>query len=498
MTRSLRSVLSIALTVLLAVMLIATIYLTLFELQWLAFLVGVLFAAVVALASQVSRSQWLLMRRTSQLRRIKQVLADETARHEGTVETLKATELIFQLIGDALPMMIVCVDREGRCRYHNRAFAQWRGRSRAQIEGEMLRDVLGDEICQEVNSHSAEILAGKEIRYQVQWPQLAGSGTEGFAVMLLPFPRSERPAGFYALIASRGGDALPAPLPAAQMVGAVDDATAGSQHNGDMFYLESISEQFTSGSEPRAQLVQALEQDQFMLYAQPIRPLSPTVPYPRCFEVLLRLQKEKQDLLPPGGFFPVAERYSLMGEIDRWVVRNLIKWCLVKQRGDPAWQMPLYCVNLAAASLRDPEFALYVCSELQRHEFPAANLCFEIGEPEIINYHDAVQAFMGKMRPLGCRFTLDAFGSTKVSFSPLANLTLDFLKIDGVIIQNTLTDPGNLAKIRAIATASQKLGIRTIAEWVESEDMAATLRKLGVDYVQGFGIGKLGPIAQVS
>ncbi len=390
--RYLRSVLGIALTLLLGAMLLATIYFTLFDLQWIAFLAGVLFAAVAASASQASKSQWLVMRRTRQLQRIKHLLADETARHARTAEALKAAESRFQRLGDALP----------------------------------------------------------------------------------------------------------APQSAAQPIGAVNDTMAGSQQNGDTFYLESMNEQFISGSDPRALLMQALQEDRFMLYAQTIRPLSGTVPYQRCFEVLLRLQKANQDLLPPGGFFPVAERYNLMGEIDRWVVRNVIKWCLDKQRSDPAWQMPLYSVNLAAASLREPEFALYVRSELQRHTFPASKLCFEIAEQDVINYHGAVQAFMSTLRPLGCRFTLDAFGSTKVSFAPLKDLTLDFLKIDGVIIQNILTDPGNLAKIRAIATASRKIGIRTIAEWVESDDTVATLRKLGVDYAQGFGIGKLGPIAQVS
>ena len=259
-----------------------------------------------------------------------------------------------------------------------------------------------------------------------------------------------------------------------------------------------MNEQFIGGSDPHEQLMQALQEDRFMLYAQTIRPLLGTVPYPCCFEVLLRLQDEEQGMLPPGGFFPVAERYNLMGEINRWVVRNVIQWCLDKQRRDPAWQMPLYGVNLAAASLCDPEFALYVRSELQRCEFPASNLCFELAEPDVVDYHGAVQAFMSTLRPLGCRFTLDAFGSTKVSFAPLENLTLDFLKIDGVIIQNLLTDPGNLVKIRGIATASRRTGLHTIAEWVESDDMAATLHKLGVDYAQGFGIGKVCPIAQVS
>ena len=498
MMRHLRAFLGVALTLLLGVMLIATIYFTLFDLQWIAFLAGVLFAAVSATASQVSKSQWLVMRRTKQFQRVKGVLADVTARLERTAEALRVAESRFQLIGDALPVMIVFVDREERCRYHNRAFAQWRGRSSGQIEGQALREVLGDEIYRELNSHGAEVFTGKEIRYQARWPR-PGSASENYAVTLLAYPPdSEHSAGYYALITSTVDSAATARQAASHPGTSVGDAMIGSHKNGDTFYMESMTEQTISGSDPREQLVRALKEDRFVLYAQTIRPLAGTVPHPRCFEVLLRLKDEKQGVLPPGGFFLVAERCNLMGEIDRWVVRSLIKWCAGKQRDDAAWRPPLYCVNLAAASLSDPEFARYVWGELERSEFPAANLCFEIAEPDVTVHSADVLKLMNTLRPLGCHFTLDAFGSTKVSFVPLKGLPLDFIKIDGVIVQNILTDPANLARIRAIATASHKLGMHTIAEFVESGDTLAKLREAGVDYAQGFGIGRPGPIAQVS
>lgn len=488
--------LAATLTLLLGVMLIATIYFTLFDLEWIAFLAGVLFAAVAATASQASKSQWLVMRRTRQLQRVKGVLADATARLERTAEALRVAESRFCLISDTLEVKIVFVDREERCRYHNRAFAQWRGRSSEQIEGQTLREVLGDEICQEINSHSAEVLAGREIRYTVQSPQ-PGGGIEHCAVTLLPYPPgAARAAGYYALFASTVDAAAPAP--AAVPGASVGDAMTGAHENGDAFYMESISEQLISGSDPRAQLVRALQEDHFALFAQKILPLSAAAHYPRCFEVLLRMQEEEQNMLPPGGFFPVAERYNLMGEIDRWVVRNVIKWCMEMQRGDPAWYMPLYCVNIATASLSEPQFASDVRDELQRSKFPPANLCFELAEPDVISHRAEAHALMDVLRPLGCRFTLDAFGSSKVSFAPLKGLAFDFLKIDGVIIQNVLIDPANLAKIRAIASASHKMGMHTIAEFVESDDTRAKLREIGVDYAQGFGIGRPGPIAQVS
>ena len=498
MMRNLRAFLGVALTLLLGAMLIATIYFTLFDLQWIAFLAGVLFAAMAATASQASKAQWLVMRRTRQLQRVKGVLADETARYERTAEALRVAETRFRLISDALPVMIVFVDREELCRYHNQAFAQWCGRGNEQIDGRTLREVLGDDICQELNSHGAEVYTGKEFRYQAQWPQ-PGGATGNYAVTLLAYPPgSERSAGYYALITGMVDSAAPARQAASHPGASVGDAMTGSHENGDTFYMESMSEQLISGSDPRAQLVRALQEDQFILFVQKIQPLSATAPYPRCFEVLLRMQEEEQHLLPPGGVFPVAERYHLMGEIDRWVVRNVIKWCMAMQRSDPAWYMPIYCVNIATASLCEPQFASDVRGELQRSKFPPANLCFELAEPDVISHHAAAQAFVGTLRPLGCRFTIQSFGKAKEAFAPLKSLTFDFLKIDGVIVQNILTDPANLAKIRAIASASHKMGMHTIAEFVESDDTIAKLREAGVDYAQGFGIGRPGPIAQVS
>ncbi|MBI4192294.1 MAG: EAL domain-containing protein [Betaproteobacteria bacterium] len=497
MMRNLRAILGVALTVLLGVMLIATIYFTLFDLEWIAFLAGVLFAAIAATASQLSKAQWIIARRTKQLQRARDALAQESARRERAAEAQKVAEARLQLINDALPVMIAFVDRDERCRYHNPAFAQWRGRDGKQIEGHTLREVVGDEIYRDLKSRSADVFTGKEVRYEVEWRQPGGE-IESCAVTLLPYPPdAERPSGFYALIASMVGGAAPAAT-AAHPGESIGDVMVGAHESGETFYLESMTEQLIGGKDPRAQLVRALQDDQFILFAQTIRPLAAAAPWPRLFEVLLRLQEEEQHMAPPGGFIPVAERYNLMAEIDRWVVRNLLKWTLEKQRSDAAWRMPLYCVNLAGSSLCDPEFALYVRAELRRQKFTAGNLCFELAEPDVIDHHAAAQAFMGALRPLGCRFTLDAFGSTKVSFAPLKGLTLDFLKIDGIIIQNILQDPAELARTRAIVLASHKIGMRAIAEFVESEETLAKLREIGVDYAQGFGIGKPGPIAEVS
>ena len=493
MTHKLRTFIAVSLTLMLGVMLLATIYFTLFELQWIAFLGGVLFAAVTAVASQVSHAQWLIARRTKQLVRTKDALAEEVSGRERATEAQKLAERRFQFVNDAVPVMMLFIDREEHCRYHNRAFAQWCGRGESEIDNLLLHDILGENNYGEVKPHCAGVLSGRESRFDATWISAVGSPMT-VSVALLPYPpETERPAGFYALISPESGTA-----PIRESAAAGHDQLIVTSETGATIYLESLTGQLIGSKDPRAQLIRALQEDHFILFAQEIRPLSAGVTYPRCFEILLRLQEEEQNMAPPGGFIPVAEHYGLMVDIDSWVVRNIMKWALARKQLEPKWQMPLLCVNLSAAALHEPEFARYVQAELARQKFPPAQICFEVAEPDIIAQHAAVRAFMRALRPPGCRFTLDAFGSTKVSFAQLTGLQLDFLKIDGIIIQSLLTNHADLARTRAITLAAHKMGLRTIAEFVESDATLAKLREIGTDYAQGFGISKPAPIEQVT
>jgi EAL domain-containing protein (putative c-di-GMP-specific phosphodiesterase class I) len=281
-----------------------------------------------------------------------------------------------------------------------------------------------------------------------------------------------------------------------------DGASVGdvavAAEGGDTLYLRSIAGQLMGWDEPRAKLENALKENEFLLFAQNIRPLKKSLPDPACHEILLRLREEEDNLLPPGGFIPVVERYGMMEELDRWVVRSLIAWCTKRRRGNASWRLPLFCVNVSESAVCSQDFVRFVGYELRQHDFDARALCFEIGEPEILGQHAHVQRFINALKPLGCRFTADAFGSVKVSFTHLKGLALDFIKIDGVIIQNMLSDPAALAKTRAISTVCEKVGLRTIAEFVENDETLATLRSIGVDYAQGFGIARPGPIDRLS
>jgi PAS domain-containing protein len=301
MMRYLRPFWGMALTLMLGVMLLATIYFTLFDLQWIAFLAGVLFAAIAATASQASKARWLVARRTKQLQRARNALAEESARRERAVEAQQLAEARLQLINDELPVMIAFIDRDERCRYHSRAFGLWNKHNGNAINDQPLRDLVGNEIYHELKSHIADVLAGKEIRFEVEWRQPDG-GIASCSVALLPFPPgAERPAGFYLLVARNAGAAIRMAV-AAPSVESMDDAMIGSRESGETFYLQSMTEQLIGGQDPRAHLVQALEEDHFILFAQNIQPLSPSANQGKFLEILLRLQEEEDYMLPPGGF----------------------------------------------------------------------------------------------------------------------------------------------------------------------------------------------------
>jgi len=496
--RSVRIVLNVLLTGLVAALLAAVIVWTQFDAMWIAFLGGVLMAAMVTVATQASKAQWLAARRIKQLDRIRAQLGQETARSRNATEAARIAESRMRLLADASPSLILFVDRDERCRFHNRAVEHRTGLNAEQISGRPLREVLGN-AYPFIAPHISETLEGKPAAYEFAWTGTALPET--YAARHVPYPPEESPPrGFYLLLTL---SALHTPARTASSLQITDPPTdAGgvliAGEGGETIYMRSIAAELTGWDEPRAKLEYALKGNQFLLFAQKILPLKRELPDPLCYEILLRLREEEDNLLPPGGFIPIAERYGMMEELDRWVVRSLIAWCRERIRGDPAWRVPLYCVNLSEAAVCSPDFARFVDHELRHHEFSARSLCFEIGEPEIIAQHAHVQRFINALKPLGCRFTVDAFGSVKVSFSHLRGLAVDFLKIDGVIIQNILRDPAALAKARAINTVCGKVGLRTVAEFVETDETLDKLREVGVDYAQGFGIARPGPISKLA
>jgi len=239
---------------------------------------------------------------------------------------------------------------------------------------------------------------------------------------------------------------------------------------------------------------QGLRDDQFELYCQPVTPLADAGQAPH-FEILIRLLDEDGTVQLPGLFLPAAERYQLMPQIDRWVIRNTLAtlgstWESIAASG------AVFCVNLSGQSLTDHSFLLFVSDELRNAKVPPQNICFEITETAAISNIDEALAFMKEMRGWGCRFALDDFGAGLSSFGYLKVLPVDYLKIDGSFVREVTTDDISRSMVEAICQIGRTMGLKMVAEYVGDEDTVAVLRTMGVDYVQGFYIGKPAPLSE--
>ena len=213
------------------------------------------------------------------------------------------------------------------------------------------------------------------------------------------------------------------------------------------------------------------------------------------FELLLRMVDGQDQLVPPMAFIPAAERYNLMPAVDRWVVRHAFKAIASARSPRPTSDTDdIYMINLSGATLSDEAFLDFVRERFIQYQLATRAVCFEITETAAIaNFGKAVR-FIGELRELGCRFSLDDFGAGMSSFGYLKQLPVDFLKIDGSFVQDMLGDPIDSAMVEAINGIGHVMGKRTVAESVENRASTMDrLREIGVDYAQGFAISRPTP-----
>jgi EAL domain-containing protein (putative c-di-GMP-specific phosphodiesterase class I) len=237
----------------------------------------------------------------------------------------------------------------------------------------------------------------------------------------------------------------------------------------------------------RVQIERALEAERFELYLQPIRSLHATARMPH-YEVLLRLQADGR-LLEPGLFFGSAVRRNLMPSIDRWVVRSLLMWLASNRK---LWsKLPaVFCVNLSSQSMTDSGFINFVESAIEMSGLPAQALCFEVTERFAASGDISVGEAMRRLEALGCEVALDDFGANAPSYGYLRTIPAHYFKIDGSLVVAAPTDRVARAVISSIVRMASDLGVQTVAESVESDSELQAMRALGVDYAQGFLMGK--------
>lgn len=225
-----------------------------------------------------------------------------------------------------------------------------------------------------------------------------------------------------------------------------------------------------------------LENNQFVLYRQPILGLHKNAE-PHC-ELLIRMKGDDSMLFPPSVFLPAAERYHLMPQIDRWVVNEALS--IIAKKGIES--AGLYAINLSGQSLSQDGFLEYVLNKMAQYKVNARRICFEITETAVISNLGMARQFMQALRAKGCRFSLDDFGSGLSSFAYLKNLEVDFLKIDGIFIKSILNNKIDHAMVESINNVGHVMGLHTIAEFAENEEIIDVLRQIGVDYAQGYGV----------
>ncbi len=236
-------------------------------------------------------------------------------------------------------------------------------------------------------------------------------------------------------------------------------------------------------------LREAMDNNRFVMYGQVIKPVDENTDEPENIEILLRLRDPKtRKLIPPGAFLPAAERYGMSIEMDRWVVKTLFNTLFIHQSFRTDYRK--YWINLSGISIGDSRFASFLVDAVKNSPLPPGTINFEITETAVIRSISEAGELMNSLRDMGCQFALDDFGSGLSSFGYLKKLPIDILKIDGMFMRDILNDATDRIFVKSIIDIAHTLEIKTVAEFVENDEMFQLLRKLGTDYVQGFGIGR--------
>lgn len=237
-----------------------------------------------------------------------------------------------------------------------------------------------------------------------------------------------------------------------------------------------------------ARLNQALADNSFILYGQEIVPILNIPGMSSRIEVLLRLKGEGDEIFLPGAFLPAAERYGLSSTLDRWVVKESLRW--LRERKAAGLALPCLNINLSGSAYGDVRFMEFLIEHLQTLQgIDLSCICFEVTETDAISNFQTATTFMMEIQKLGCQFALDDFGSGMSSFGYLRRLPIDFIKIDGVFVRDIAQDAVHRAMVKSIRDVGAVMGKQIIAEFVEDEATLEILRSMQIDYAQGYAVG---------
>ena len=243
-------------------------------------------------------------------------------------------------------------------------------------------------------------------------------------------------------------------------------------------------------------LDRALEEDRLILNCQRIAPVSDLGNGAEThYEILLTMMDELGDVVPPTELISAAETYNRMTTVDRWVIKNVFAW--MAEHRDQLDSFGGFAINVSGHSVNDTTFPDFVLEEFSRAKIPTSKITFEITETATIANLDNAIDFMNRMRIIGCKFSLDDFGTGLSSYSYLRNLPVDYVKIDGVFVRDISNNLADYAVVRSINEIGHYLGKQTIAEYVENDEAIVSLEEIGVDFAQGYGVARPTTLANI-
>lgn len=239
----------------------------------------------------------------------------------------------------------------------------------------------------------------------------------------------------------------------------------------------------------------ALKEDNFVLYAQAIMPLNDLLHRPK-YEILIRLKTNDDHIIMPDVFIPIAERYNLIYEVDKWVIRNAFAFFAeATSRGDLN-EDAIFSINISADSFFSNDLVEFIAESRKTLNVPAHNFCFEITESCAVRNLEATSTFVTELRKQGFSFSLDDFGKGFSSFPYLKTLPIDYVKIDGSFIKSIDKDYIDFSMVKTMRDMCYHLGLYTIGEYAETDKIVSILKDIGVDYGQGYAFQKPIPIAE--
>jgi PAS domain S-box-containing protein len=369
----------------------------------------------------------------------------------------REAEVLRSVVMDTMAEGLYVVDGEGRLSLMNAAASAMLGWSQQELRGERVHDAIhangtNGAACSEQDSELLRVRTlGETIRRED------------------------------AVFTRKDGSLLPVAYSAVPLV-------TGSDVRGAVVVFRDYSEELAERTRMQRELDalnwvgrtrDAIDEDRLVLYSQPIVPLVDHQPASQ--ELLLRMIAPDGRVIAPGQFLPAAERYGLIGEIDRWVLTRAIRWagsgCHVE-------------ANLSAESITDRELLLLIEDELRRTGADPSKIVFELTETAFMHDLDAAETFAYGLVALGCGLALDDFGTGFGSFTYLKRLPVKILKIDIEFVRDLPSNPANQNLVKAIVSLAHGFGQQTIAEGVENEETLTLLRDYGVDFAQGFHLGR--------